>query len=104
MIKIESTTLEEAYKDAASSLECSVTQLKIEVVQYPSSGFLGLFKKTAIIVAVKEVNSESLNKEEKAVDLNKQEEFSTPKEQFKITNDKINIKKNFIKTSFNKII
>jgi len=54
MIKIESATLEEAYKDAASSLECSVTQLKIEVVQYPSKGFLGLFKKSAIIVAIKE--------------------------------------------------
>ncbi len=46
MIKIESTTLEEAYKkNAASTLECSVTQLKIEVIQYPNSGFLGLFKK-----------------------------------------------------------
>jgi len=54
MIKIESATLEEAYRDAASSLECSVTQLKIEVVQYPSKGFLGLFKKSAIIVAVRE--------------------------------------------------
>ena len=55
MIKIESVTLEEAYKDAASSLECSVTQLKIEVIQYPSKGFLGLFKKSAIIVAIKEL-------------------------------------------------
>lgn len=54
MIKIESATLEEAYKDAASLLECSVTQLKIEVAQYPSKGFLGLFKKSAIIVAMKE--------------------------------------------------
>ncbi|MBU0720759.1 Jag N-terminal domain-containing protein [bacterium] len=54
MIKIESTTLEEAYKNAASSLECSVTELKIEVIQYPSKGVLGLFKKTAIIVATKD--------------------------------------------------
>ena len=51
MIKIESATLEGAYSDAASKLECSVTELKIEVVQYPSSGFLGMFKKSAIIVA-----------------------------------------------------
>ncbi|EDZ63669.1 hypothetical protein SMGD1_1901 [Sulfurimonas gotlandica GD1] len=56
MIKIESTTLEGAYKDAAATLDCSVTQLKIEVVQYPSSGFLGLFKKSAIIVAVIDAN------------------------------------------------
>ncbi|MFT7003621.1 MAG: spoIIIJ-associated protein [Sulfurimonas sp.] len=60
MIKIESTTLEGAYKDAASTLECSVTQLKIEVVQYPSSGFLGLFKKNAIVVAIKDVESASI--------------------------------------------
>lgn len=79
MIKIESTTLEEAYQDAASSLECSVTQLKIEVVQYPSGGFLGLFKKTAIIVAAKEVNNETLKKEEKAKDLSEQKELSNKK-------------------------
>jgi spoIIIJ-associated protein len=51
MIKIEALTLEEAFKNAASSLECSVTELKVEVVQYPSRGMLGLFKKNAIIVA-----------------------------------------------------
>ena len=74
MIKIESPTLEEAYRDAASSLKCSVTELKIEVVQAPSKGFMGLFKKNAIIVAVKkesleptspEVNLETPNKEKK---------------------------------------
>jgi len=53
MTKIEAVTLEQAYKDAALELECSVTQLKIEVVQVPSSGFLGLFKKSAIIVAMR---------------------------------------------------
>jgi len=68
MIKIEAITLEQAYKDAASSLECSVTELKIEVVQYPSSGFLGMFKKTAIIVATKDAKKapkQSLPVEEK---------------------------------------
>jgi spoIIIJ-associated protein len=53
MIKIEAVTLEQAYSDAADSLECSVIELKTEVVQYPSSGFLGLFKKSAIIVATR---------------------------------------------------
>ncbi|MCF6310532.1 MAG: Jag N-terminal domain-containing protein [Sulfurimonas sp.] len=57
MIKIVSVSLEEAYKDAASKLECSVTELTIEVVQSPSSGFLGLFKKSAIIVAAKKLNT-----------------------------------------------
>ena len=51
MIKIEAITLEDAYSKAASQLECSVTELVVEVVQYPSSGFLGLFRKPAIIVA-----------------------------------------------------
>jgi spoIIIJ-associated protein len=53
MIKIESQTLESAYAKAASQLECSVTELKIEVIQSPKSGVLGFFKKTAIIVAVR---------------------------------------------------
>lgn len=53
MIKIESTTLEQAYKDAAVALKCSAAELMIEVVQVPSKGFMGLFKKNAIIVAAK---------------------------------------------------
>ncbi|MGE4420399.1 MAG: Jag N-terminal domain-containing protein [Sulfurimonas sp.] len=53
MIKIESTTLEQACKDAAAALECSASELIIEIVQSPSSGFMGLFKKSAIIVAAK---------------------------------------------------
>lgn len=70
MIKIEALTLEDAYKNAASTLECSVTELKIEVVQYPTKGLLGLFRKSAIIVAMREniqndstlTNSEALSK------------------------------------------
>ncbi len=66
MIKIESITLEEAYEDAASSLKCSVTQLVVEVVQHPSSGFLGLFKKSAIIVAtVKDTSIQTSKKDAK---------------------------------------
>lgn len=65
MIKIEAPTLEEAYQNAAASLECSVTELKIEVVQVPSKGFMGLFKKNAIIVAVKESKKEEPKVEEK---------------------------------------
>lgn len=53
MIKIESATLEQAYKDAATALGCSASELITEVVQIPSSGFMGLFKKNAIIVATK---------------------------------------------------
>ncbi len=42
-------TLEDAYKNASLSLECSIIDLDIEVLQYPSSGFLGMFSKDAII-------------------------------------------------------
>jgi spoIIIJ-associated protein len=51
MTKVEASTLEEAYEIAANKLSCSVTELRCEVVQYPSKGLLGLFKKQAIIVA-----------------------------------------------------
>jgi len=51
MIKIESSSLELAYSQAANELSCSVTQLHVEIVQHPSKGFLGFFAKPAIIVA-----------------------------------------------------
>lgn len=71
MIKIEAVTLEGAFQDAATALGCSVTQLAVEVVQIPSSGFLGLFKKKAIIVATlkKELPQET------------KQEISTPAEE-----------------------
>jgi spoIIIJ-associated protein len=51
MTKVEASTLEEAYELAATQLSCSVTELQYEVIQYPSKGILGLFRKSAIIVA-----------------------------------------------------
>ncbi len=51
MIVIEAKTLEEAYSEAAIKLNCSVTQIDFKVIQNPSSGFLGMFKKNAIIEA-----------------------------------------------------
>ena len=67
MIKIEAITLEEAYSSAALKLECSITELQIEVVQTPSSGFLGLFKKKAIIVAVLKTKEENKAQETQKV-------------------------------------
>ncbi|MDR1912175.1 MAG: Jag N-terminal domain-containing protein [Helicobacteraceae bacterium] len=49
MKKIEAPTLEEAYRLAALEFGCSVTELDVEVAQQPTSGFLGMFKKTAIV-------------------------------------------------------
>jgi spoIIIJ-associated protein len=51
MKKIEAPTLELAYAKAASEFGCSVTLLQVEIVQFPSKGILGLFKKSAIIIA-----------------------------------------------------
>jgi spoIIIJ-associated protein len=51
MTKFESANLEDAFKQAASHYRCSITELEYTVVQNPSSGFLGFFKKSAIIVA-----------------------------------------------------
>jgi len=92
MIKIEALTLEDAFNDAAASLKCSVTELAIEVVQVPSSGFLGFFKKNAIIVATVKKESNSQKKEnipyEKEV---KKEEIAVVEEQISpiILNDTI---------------
>jgi len=72
MIKIEAVTLEAAYQEAANSLKCSVTELTIEIAQVPTKGFLGFFKKTAIIVAVKEVKATPVS-DEKAKEPKKKE-------------------------------
>ena len=79
MIKIEAITLEEAYSSAALKLECSITELQIEVVQTPSSGFLGLFKKKAIIVAVPKAKEEPAVKETPKVQKQKVAEVKVEK-------------------------
>ena len=48
-MRVEAKTLEEAYEKAATILNCSVSDLKAEVIQYPSKGLFGLFSKPAII-------------------------------------------------------
>jgi hypothetical protein len=53
-MRIEAENLQEAFQKAAQELNCSVTELDIKILQNPSAGFLGFFKKTAIIEAVKE--------------------------------------------------
>lgn len=49
MIKIVAPTLEEAYKKASQAYDCSIVDLEIDVVQAPSRGIFGLFKKDAVI-------------------------------------------------------
>ena len=50
-MRIEANTLQEAFQKAAQQLNCSVTELDIKVLQHPSGGIFGFFKKTAIIEA-----------------------------------------------------
>ncbi len=48
----EAKTLEEAYEKASDLLNCSVVDLDIEVIQYPTKGFFGMFAKSAIVKAI----------------------------------------------------
>ena len=60
---IEAENLKDAYNRAANALGCSVTQLNVRVLQHPSGGFLGFFKKNAVIEAVLEGEKFSENSE-----------------------------------------
>lgn len=62
MKKIEAPSLEQAYAKAASEFGCSVTVLQVEIIQFPSKGIFGLFKKSAIIVANRPGNEAPVEK------------------------------------------
>jgi len=79
MKKIEAPTLELAYAQAAAQFNCSVTQLQVEIIQFPSSGILGLFKKSAIIVAAP-LGDVQLQESVPCVIEVKEEIFTKPKE------------------------
>ena len=64
-MKIEAKNLELAYKLAAEKLNCSITQLDIKVLQHPSSGLFGLFRKNAIIEVKVEGEKEKFEKKPK---------------------------------------
>ncbi len=81
MIKIESPTLEQAYKDASIALECSVAQLVVEVIQVPSKGIFGMFKKNAIIVAAKK-HSEVPQTNQKSEAFDNKKEIDKPQAKY----------------------
>lgn len=85
MVKIEAETLESAYSQAAEKLSCSITQLNIEVIQTPKNGFLGMFKKQAIIVATSKIIEQTSKVQEKVVpDLNKEHDKTLIKDEQQI--------------------
>lgn len=65
MTKVTASTLQEALSKAALELDCSVTELDYEVVQYESKGVLGIGKKDAIIIANLKNSSAQLDSTQK---------------------------------------
>ena len=63
MIKITANNLTEALLEASKQLNCSINELEYEVIQNEKSGFFGLGKKEAIIVASKKSNKNPSNKQ-----------------------------------------
>jgi len=63
MKKIEANTLEEAYEIACREFDCSFTELKYEIIQYPVKGLLGIFSKKAIIVADRKEEKKEVEKD-----------------------------------------
>ena len=78
-MRIEAANLQEAFQKAAQELNCSVTELDIKILQNPSAGFLGFFKKTAIIEAVKEGAHKEAKKAPQAARENGQKENGAEK-------------------------
>ena len=70
-IQIESKTIEEAYLKASKEFNCSIVELDIEIIQNPSVGILGMFKKNAIISVKKkgEAEKESVSKKGNGVNV-----------------------------------
>ena len=98
MKRIEAETLEEAYSQAAKALSCSVTEINYEIVQHPTSGVMGMFKKPAIIIAVKKIvaTTETTSvAEEPKVEVKKEERKpkSLLNDKIKVTPKKVSAKK-----------
>ena len=81
MKRIEAETLEEAYSQAAKELNCSVTQINYEIVQHPTSGVMGMFKKTAIIIAVKKNVTEDKSSQKVKQEKVEEAKIKTPKKE-----------------------
>jgi spoIIIJ-associated protein len=104
MKRIEAETLEEAYIEASKEFGCSITEINYEIIQYPTTGVMGLFKKTAIIVAVRKASvvdkevKKSVEKDIVKVRKPKKKKIETPKiTKVEKKKKSENIKKNIVK-------
>ncbi|MCI6988525.1 MAG: Jag N-terminal domain-containing protein [Campylobacter sp.] len=119
-MRIEAKSLQEAFSKAALECDCSVTELKYEIIQNPTKGFLGLFKKTAIIeIKNQPTKSHTLKSQKQSQSHKSQKDIKdeTPAKGYKITKNptpknssnlenhssqKPNFEKNRIKTDLEK--
>ena len=66
IVIFEAKTLEAVYEKASKTLQCSITNLEIEIKQAPSKGFFGFFSKNAIISAqIKNLDNTAITKSTK---------------------------------------
>ena len=65
MKQFQAKTLEEAYEKATSTLDCSITNLDINIIQVGSKGFFGLFAKDTIIEVFLKSNKKSFQQKSK---------------------------------------
>lgn len=93
MKKFEANCLEQAYELATAEFNCSITELEIEVIQQPSKGFLGCWKKSAIIEVCFKDNCKAYaqetkvfkNKDVKIQEVSERIEYSNQKEENRAT-------------------
>ena len=70
-MRFEANTLEEVYEKATKEFNTSISNLDIEIIQQPSKGLFGLFKKPAIIEAtLKEIPQNNESVKEQKVEIN----------------------------------
>ncbi len=81
-MRFEAKTLEEAYEKATKEFNTSISNLNIEIIQQPSKGLLGLFKKSAIIEASLKETKEEIKPQEPKKE-QKEEQKTEPKEELK---------------------
>lgn len=95
MKKFTAKTLQEALLNASQEFQCSVVDLEYEIVQNPSTGFLGFGKKDAIIVATTKASLQSSQdksiSQEKPHSLIDQETKQEIKQEIKEAYDKLDL-------------
>ena len=99
----EAKTSEEVYEKASESLNCSVTNLEIVIKQAPSKGFLGFFKKNAIITATLKYQHKEENTSYTQNSTKHNEKIETLASRLKALNEEETIKSNDLPSMVNQV-